>query len=120
MPSLKAAVISILGALEVVAIWSMWIQIHQNGHYAMMVHLRDYGPHLLPGSNLPLKKSYVGIRATDYILTVLQCTFANVVDGSSPGLSLFAFQFGGTVLAAIVLLWTESLKTNNQSFLLRS
>lgn len=89
---------------------------HRNGHYALMVDLRDNGPHLLPGSNIPLKKSYLRIKAIDYVLTVIQVAFASVVHGSSPGLSLFAFQFRGTLLAAIVMIRAENSKATGSSW----
>ena len=115
MAASRTFVIVVLLILEIVAIKSMWIQIHHNGYYAAMVDLRDNGPHLLPGSDTPLKKTYIGIEFIDYVLTVLQCFFANVVDGSAPGLSLFAFQFSGTLLAVVMIVWTESLNPTNRS-----
>lgn len=109
----RASVLLMLVAVEALAIRTMWMGLRQNGTHAKMVHLRDFGPHLIPGSNIPLKKVYIGIHSIDYYLTVLQLAFANVVDGSSPGVSLFSFQFSGTLLAAIVVVWTESLKSRS-------
>ncbi len=117
MSRANKTVICPLLCIELLAIHSMWIQIHRNGHYARMVHLRDNGPHLLPGSTIPLKKQYVGIEAIDYVLTVLQVTFANFVDGSAPGLSIFAFQFSGTLLTAIILIWVGNIMSSRPDWL---
>jgi len=88
----------------------MLMQIHRNGYYAVMVDLRDNGAHLVPNTKIALKQHHVELGSVDYSLTVFQLFFANVVDGSSPGLSLFAFQLAGTLFAVLTLICTESLK----------
>jgi hypothetical protein len=110
----RTITVTTLVLLELLAIKSMHLQIHQNGYYAALVDLRDNGPHLLPGSNIPLKKLYLGIEPIDFVFAVLQCFFANVVDGSAPGLSLFAWQFGGTFGAIVVVAFIEGLRRGSE------
>lgn len=89
---------------------SMHILMHRNGYYASMVHLRDYGPHLLPGTQDPLVRTYTGNGFLDYWLTVLVCFFANAVDGSEPELSVFCTVFAANMGPCLVLVYVESLR----------
>lgn len=50
----------------------------------------------------------------DYWLTVLQCVFANVTDGSAPRLSLYAFQFAGQLVSVMTVLMIESMREGNR------
>jgi hypothetical protein len=107
-PSPKRIVI-ILSLLELLAIYTLWIQIHLNGHYKLMTTLRDHGPHLLPGTSIPLKKEYLGVKSIDYVLTVLVCSFGAIIDGGYVEGKLFVGLIGGVVAAAVVVIWCEGL-----------
>lgn len=89
---------------------SMHILKHRNGYYASTVHLRDYGPHLLPGTQEPLVRKYTGNGFLDYLLTVLVCFFANTVDGSELELSAFCTVFAANMGPCLVLVYVESLR----------
>jgi hypothetical protein len=109
----KTSPILFLILLEALAVYTLWVQIHLNNHYNLMTSLRDYGPHLIPGTSIPLKKEYIGIRAVDYVLTVLVLSFAVVVDGSRVESTLFAVGFGGVVGVGVLIMWTESVRTGS-------
>ena len=96
------------------ALDSMWGGIMRNGYYDAMVHIRDVGPHLLPGSDTPIQEEYTGLGVLDYWLMVLQTVFANVTDGSAPELSLYAFQFAGQLVPVITCLLIESMRGGNR------
>lgn len=93
-------------------VYSMHSLIHRNGYVAALQNLRDNGPHVLPGSDIPLLREYTGIGFIDYQLTVLQVVFANITDGSAPALSLFSFYFAGQLVPVLAVLITESHRLN--------
>jgi hypothetical protein len=105
-------------ALCAFGFYSMHSLIYRNGYAAALERLRDHGPHLLPGTDVPLLREYTGIRPIDYQLTVLQCVFANITDGSAPALSLFSFYFAGQLVPALAVFLAESYRSN-QSFLFK-
>ncbi|KAI0138580.1 hypothetical protein F4776DRAFT_619013 [Hypoxylon sp. NC0597] len=93
--------------------------LYRNGYYEALIRLRDEGPHHLPGSSNPILTRYTGIGFLDKLLTLASVMFANVTDGNAPGLSLYAFHFGGQYLAILVVLAIEGLRSGNQSSPLR-
>ena len=106
--------IFLLSLLVAVAFDSMWGFIFRNGYYDALVQLRDIGPHLLPGSNIPLREHYIGIGPLDYWLTVLQAVFANIFDGTAPKLSIYAFYFAGQLIPVITVMYIESYRVGNE------
>lgn len=91
----------------------------RNGYYHALLRLRDEGPHHLPDSSNDILDRYTGINLLDKLLTLASVMFANVTDGSSPQLSLYAFHFGGQYLAILVVITIEGLRSGNQSSPLR-
>lgn len=55
--------------------YSTWYLIYNNGSVSLMEQIRDHGPHILPGTEAPLKRKYTGIGRVDYQLTVLVLFF---------------------------------------------
>ena len=104
----------LLSILEAIAIDSMWGFTFRNGYHDALARLRDYGPHVLPGSDITLRQHYTGIRPIDYWLTVLQCVFANIFDGSAPELSIYAFHFAGQLVPVVAIMAIESCREGNQ------
>jgi hypothetical protein len=102
--------IFLLASLIPYGLLSMHFLMHRNGYYASMVHLRDYGPHLLPGTQDVLVQTYTGNGFLDYWLTVLVCFFANAVDGSEPELSVFCAVFATNMGPCLVFVYMESLR----------
>ncbi|KAI1144299.1 hypothetical protein F5Y05DRAFT_23350 [Hypoxylon sp. FL0543] len=93
--------------------------LYRNGYYDALIRLRDEGPHHLPGSSNPILTRYTGLGFLDKLLTLASVMFANVTDGNAPGLSLYAFHFGGQYLAILVIVAIEGLRSGNQSSPLR-
>ncbi|KAI0180778.1 hypothetical protein GGR52DRAFT_5105 [Hypoxylon sp. FL1284] len=98
---------------------SLYGLLFRNGYYRALIRLRDEGPHHLPGSSNEILTIYTGIGFLDKLLTLATVMFANVTDGSSPQLSLYAFHFGGQYLAILVVIAIEGLRSGNQSNPLR-
>ena len=109
-PSSLLIHLTLLFSLLPFGLLSMHILMHRNGYYASMVHLRDRGPHLLPGTQDPLVQKYTGNRFLDYWLTVLVCFFANAVDGTELELSVFCVVFAGNMGPCLVCVYVESCK----------
>jgi hypothetical protein len=82
---LRTAVITILVILEFIAVYSMWVQMYQNGFFEAM-NLRSIGPDLLPCPYLNLNNKYTHIHSVDQAIVGLECAFNTVVDGSNPTL----------------------------------
>lgn len=114
MNLLNRAQSSVLLFIFLLAVDSMWGLIYRNGYYDALVYLRDYGPHLLPGSDTPLQQQYTGIGLLDYWLTVLQCVLANVTDGSALHLSLYSFQFAGQLVSVMTIIMVEGMRQGNK------
>ncbi|MCJ1477789.1 hypothetical protein MMC13_006462 [Lambiella insularis] len=109
------AILIVLCALGGYLTWGLAMQ---NGTMSMMAHIRDFGPHVLPGTDAPLKQTYTGIRAVDYQLTVLAVFFWNLVDGSMPHASLFVGKLAFQFIAAWGLLMIEGARNGNKGRLI--
>lgn len=83
-----------------------------------MIHVRDVGPRILPGTDAPLKTSYTGIGMLDYQLTVLTLFFWELIDGSRPDASLLCFHFAGQITAGWGLFTMEALRPGNRRSLI--
>ncbi|MCJ1469009.1 hypothetical protein MMC07_007641 [Pseudocyphellaria aurata] len=95
-------------------LYTTWYLFLSNGTYSLMIHVRDVGPQVLPGTNAPLKRSYTGIEKLDYQLTVLALFFWELIDGSRPNASLQCFHFVGQITAGWGLLMMEALRNGNR------
>ena len=114
MPSLINATKLVLLLLCAVGYYATWHLLLNNGTTEHMTHMRDSGPHLLPGTDQPLKTVYTGLKALDYQLTVLALFFWELVDGSLPDASLFCFHFATQVACGWGLLMVEGLRHGNR------
>ncbi|MCJ1392879.1 hypothetical protein MMC18_005751 [Xylographa bjoerkii] len=101
---LQASLIALSG-LGAYLTWGLALN---NGTTRMMEHIRDFGPHVLPDTDAPLKQSYTGIQAIDYQLTVLVLFFWQLVDGSMPSASLGTFRFASQFVAGWGLVVMEA------------
>lgn len=96
----------------------MYGLVYRNGDYDALIHLQDHGPHLLPGSDTPILKNFSGIGPLDKVLTLVGVMFANVTNGSTPQLSLYAFLFAGQLVTIFALILIEGNRHGNESNLL--
>lgn len=111
--SINAVSLSLL-LLSAAGFYSTWSLLMNNGTVDQMIHIRDVGPRLLPGTQEPIKTSYTGIELVDSQLGVLALFFWEMVDGSRPNASLFCFYFGGQLAAGWSLLILEGLRNGNR------
>ncbi|MCJ1245359.1 hypothetical protein MMC30_002563 [Trapelia coarctata] len=91
--------------------WGLFIG---NGSKALMEHIRDVGPHILTGTDAPIKQIYTGIGPLDEQLGVLTVFFWEIVDGSMPHASLHAIRFGAQVMVMWGLVMIEGMRTGNR------
>lgn len=104
--------------LSIAGVYTTWYLFYYNGTHSLMMHVRDVGPRILPGTNAPLKTSYTGIEMLDYQLTVLTLYFWELIDGSRPNASLLCFHFAGQITAGWGLLMMEALRAGNRRSIL--
>ena len=93
---------------------SMYVAVYRNGYIDALIRLRDVGPHVLPGSDIPILTKFTGIRPLDKVLTLAGVMFANVTDGSAPHFSLYGFQFAGQLVAVLTVVTIEGVRSGNQ------
>ena len=105
--------ISALAMIFVLGIDCMYGLIYRNGYIEALVKLRDEGPHVLPGSDIPILTRFTGFPPMDKLLTLAEVMFWNVTDGSAPALSLYAFQFAGQLVPLWTIIFIESLRSGN-------
>ena len=105
-------------ALSGLGAYLTWGLALNNGTITMMEHIRDFGPHILPGTVAPLKQSYTGIEAVDYQLTVLVTFFWPLVDGGMPHASLGVFRFASQFVAGWGLVVMEGMRNGNRGRLI--
>ncbi|MCJ1404566.1 hypothetical protein MMC11_007792 [Xylographa trunciseda] len=101
-------------ALSGLGAYLTWGLALNNGTLSMMERIREYGPQLLPGTDVPLKQSYTGIQAIDNQLTVLVLFFWQLVDGGMPGASLGTFRFASQFVPGWGLVVLESMRSGNK------
>lgn len=105
------AVQLLLSALGFYFTWYLYLN---NGTLDHMTHVRDVGPHILPGTTAPLRTVYTGFEQIDYQLTVLCLFFWELIDGSKPSASLLWFHFAGQIAVGYGLLMMEKLRSGNK------
>jgi len=104
---------------------SMFGQVYRSGYVDVVKAMPSApeGTALLPLSERPLLTLYTGQQLLDTLIALANIMFANVVDGSTPQLSLYAVQFGGQLVPVFAVMMVESLRAGNKSnifLLLRS
>ena len=101
-------------ALSAIGVYFVWIMAERNGTIAHIRDIRTVGPHVLPGTQAPLKENYTGFEAVDNQLIVLALFFWEIVDGSQPHASLLAFRFGGQIATIWGLIMIEGMRFGNK------
>ena len=109
----RSAVVA-LGLIHAFGMNSMYGLVYRNGYYNALIHLRDHGPHLLPGSDIPILTRFTGIGPLDKVLTLAGVMFANITDGSTPQLSLYAFHFAGQLIPVFTVILIEGNRHGNR------
>ncbi|KAJ9143351.1 hypothetical protein NKR23_g6516 [Pleurostoma richardsiae] len=90
----------------------MFGQVYRSGYVdvAKAMPSAPEGTALLPLSERPLLTLYTGQQLLDTLIALANIMFANVVDGSTPQLSLYAVQFGGQLVPVFAVMMVESLR----------
>lgn len=102
----------VLPFLSLWAVFSIFYFSYHNGFIRQMqevIALRK-----LPPTNQPLKTHFTGFSAVDEGLTAFIPFFYPIFDGSTPNLSLHAFNFSGAVAAIFGLVTIESLRNHGK------
>lgn len=104
-----------LPLFSIAGYYCTWIFSEESGYFAMARQVRDRVPQYLPGTEAPIKLVYTGIRyPIDHYLSLLATLFWPVVDGSSPHLSLQAFQFAFQFMALWTVFEMETRRLGNK------
>jgi len=99
---------SILASIGLFGLNSMYGQIYRNGYIERVRGILASPKPLLPGpSQIPLLTRYTSLPLMDSLLSLGAVLWANVTDGSSPALSLYAFQFGGQLVPIYLIMLIE-------------
>lgn len=91
--------VAVLTLIHLVGLKAMYGLVLCNSYYDALIHLRDHGPHVLPGSNNPILTRFSGFVPFDKLLTLAGVMFANVTDSSAHQVSLYAFHFTGQLVS---------------------
>ncbi|KAF7542284.1 hypothetical protein G7Z17_g11710 [Cylindrodendrum hubeiense] len=112
--------IALISGLFVFGVNAMMGQIVRNGYvdFASPLLADDGQPRFLPGTDRLLLRHLVGVPAIDRYFATANVFWANVVDGSRPELSLFAFFFGTQLVAFFTIFMIESQRVAKWSGLL--
>ena len=103
-----------LGLIHAFGINSMYGLVYRNGYYNALIHLRDHGPHVLPGSDIPILTRFTEIGPLDKVLALAGVMFAKITDGSTPQLSLYAVQFAGQLVPVFTVILIEGNRRGNR------
>ncbi|KAM0424434.1 hypothetical protein ACHAPT_010355 [Fusarium lateritium] len=98
-----------LSILSIFGLDALLLQLDRNGYSALINEiLDDPNPRFLPGSERLLLRRFVGVPWLDHCFALSNLIWANVVDGSRPELSLFAFCFGAQLVPFCLVVLIES------------
>jgi len=100
--------------LQFIGFYVMYTVPFLNGYVDKLMHLRDHGPYVLPGSQNPILLDAWGIRGFDMLYATGAVFTANIFDGSSPSSSLYTFWLSGQLLPFITLLILEDSRQGNR------
>lgn len=95
-------------------------QVYRHGWMAAALNLLDDAnvDAVLPLSTRPILKQYTGWAAFDKLLALASIMFGNVIDGSTPQLSLYGIHFGGQLVPIFTIVITEGLRVGNTNNIL--
>ena len=95
----------------------MFWQVYRHGWMDIVSDLLDASSTdaFLPLSERFILKRYTGWAGFDKLLALANVMFVNVVDGSTPQLSLYAFQFAGQLVPVFAIIMIEGLRSGNRN-----
>lgn len=112
---LTLLVFSLLG------LWTLWGFPLRNNLLHFLGELSELGASIPGPTYAPMKQTYTGLARVDRQLTTLVGFFYTAVDGNRLDISLTFLNLGSQVLAAWMLITTESYRVGNRnSFVITS
>ncbi|KAH8898677.1 hypothetical protein GQ53DRAFT_836763 [Thozetella sp. PMI_491] len=115
-PHLPYVGAAVLGVVEMAGLDSMFGRAYRSGWIAAVgdiIGSSDPQVAVLPLSSTKVLKHYTGWSAMDNLLAWAAVMWANVVDGSTPPLSLYAIQFSGQLVPVFAVFMIEGLRIGN-------
>lgn len=101
--------------------WALWGFPSRNNLLHYLGELSEPGATIPGPTYQPMKQTYTGIKPLDKQLTTLVGFFYTAIDGNRFDISLNFLNLGSQVLAAWILITTESYRAgNNGSLILTS
>lgn len=95
--------------------WTLWGFPARNNLLHYLGELSDPGASIPGPTYYPMKQVYTGIRPLDKQLTTLVGFFYTAIDGNRIDISLSFLNLGSQVLAAWILITTESYRSGNKN-----
>ncbi|KAK3941974.1 hypothetical protein QBC46DRAFT_352834 [Diplogelasinospora grovesii] len=114
---IRAGAVVLLTGTLAFGLNSMFGQVCRNGWVGAVIGIftsADPNRAVLPGSAIPVLRVYTRFRPLDELLALANIMFWNVVDGSTPQLSLYAIQFGGQLVPIYAAMMIEGLREGNR------
>lgn len=113
----SAARIAIL-LLSLAGFWNTWGVGTRTGLSALLKGRLQAELKLLPAAEKPLRTSYTGLPLIDPLLSTFTMLLWPAIDGTWPGLCLFAFEFSGQFSSGWMIVGLEGLRLGNKGTLL--
>lgn len=109
----KGVCITLL-ALSALGFWTLWGFPARNNLLHFLGELSKPGASIPGPTYAPMKQTYTGIARLDKRLTILVGFFYTAIDGNRIDITLSFLNLGSQVLAAWLLITTESYRVGNQ------
>ncbi|KAB8261638.1 hypothetical protein BDV32DRAFT_32678 [Aspergillus pseudonomiae] len=107
---------SLLIALGVVGVLGTWGRTALDGSTELLTKVLDDPNGQLPGTQVPLQRTFTGIRIPiDHIISTLVVFWYEVVDGSHPSSTAVALYFLGQLLPCLVIAYTNAQRGSKSS-----
>ena len=108
-------------AFSALGFWTLWGFPARNNLLHYLGELSRPGASIPGPTYYPMKQHYTGVAVLDKQLTTLVGFFYTAIDGNRIDITLSFLNLGSQVLAAWILITTESYRTGNKSsFVLRA
>lgn len=105
--------------MSALGFWTLWGFPYNNGLLKLLGQLSDSGASIPGPVYAPMRQHYTGLKGLDKQITTLVGFFYTATDGNRIDIALTFLNLGSQVLAAWMLVTTESYRAGNKdSFLL--
>lgn len=101
-----------------VGVIGMFGLLYLSGYYKVLVQLRNDGWQKFPGTDTPILTRFTGIEPWDKLNTLGLVMFSPILDGTTPHLSLFSFQYAGHLVNVLTIIMVEGTRHGNQGVIM--